>query len=199
MTRTEIITNLYTGKNFSDCINKMEPDYLRDDLKQEVISIICELPEEKLQQLHNDKALEFFTVKVILNQIKSNTSPFAKKYRQFKGIYCDNFEAKDNFDESKNGELVIGERMDWFNRQQEVLKQHYDNPADIEERELKELIEDMAISEIEKLHWYNVGLIELYRKHMNYRAIEKETGIPWQSCYKTIVKSFKEIKQKVTA
>lgn len=174
----------------------MEPDYLREDLKQEVILIICELPEEKLFQLYNDKALEFFTVKVILNQIKSNTSPFAKKYRQFTAGFVENYHSKD--DELKTGELSIKDTLG-FGNQLKVLLSHYDHPIDLQERELREMIEDMAIEEVDKLYWYNKGLIELYKRHMNYRAIEKETGIPWQSCYKTIKKSFQEIKQKVSA
>lgn len=81
MTRNEIISNLFTGKNFCDCIKKMEPQHLQDDLKQEVILIICELKDEVLFDLHLNKKLEFFTVRVILNQIKSVTSKFYKQYR----------------------------------------------------------------------------------------------------------------------
>jgi hypothetical protein len=81
LTKNEIITNLYNSKNFNDCIHKMEPVHLQDDLKAEVISIVCEWPENKVVQLHQDKALEFYVVRVILNQVKSKTSPFVRKYR----------------------------------------------------------------------------------------------------------------------
>lgn len=81
MTRNQIIERLFTGDNFNQCIQKMEPDHLRDDLKMEIISVVCEWPEEKVIQLHQDNALEFYVVRVILNQVKSKTSPFAKKYR----------------------------------------------------------------------------------------------------------------------
>jgi hypothetical protein len=81
MTRNQIIENLFTGKNFNDCLAKMEPAHLRDDLKMEVISIVCEWPEEKIIQLHKDKAIEFYVVRVILNQVKSKTSDFVRKYR----------------------------------------------------------------------------------------------------------------------
>lgn len=143
----------------------MEPDHLRDDLKMEVMLIICELPAEKIHQLHNDKALEFFTVRVILNQIKSKTSPFAKKYR---------------------------------NVHQELNSYEVADNIETEERELREMIEDMAIEEVDRLHWYSKGLIELYLKYGNFRAIERETGIPFGSCYKTIKKSLDQIKLKVS-
>lgn len=143
----------------------MEPDHLRDDLKQEVILIICELPEDRVLQLHNDKALDFYTVRVILNQIKSKTSPFAKKYRS-----------------------VV----------QELSNNETSEDIELEERELREALEDTAIQEVDRLHWYNKGLIELYVRHGNFRAVEKETGIPFGSCYKTIKKSLNQIKKKVS-
>ncbi len=150
----------------------MEPDYLRDDLKQEVILIICQLPDEKLFELHKSNALDFYTVKVILNQIKSNTSPFYKKYRQPLGEF---------FDDKGKPVEPQWEQMDF------------------EERQVREDIEDMAIEEIDKQYWYNKALIELYRKHGNFRSIQDETGIPWVSCYKTIKKTFQEIKEKLSA
>lgn len=81
MTKNQIIENLFTGKNFNDCLSKMEPRHLREDLKMEVISIVCEWSDEKVIQLHLDKALEFYVVRVILNQVKSKTSGFVRKYR----------------------------------------------------------------------------------------------------------------------
>lgn len=164
MTKNQIIEKLYTGKNFTDCIAKMEPEHLREDLKQEVILIVCEWDEEKIQKLHADHVLEFYVVRVILNLIKSNTSNFYKTYRQIMV------------------EFINHEVADDFNR---------------EERELREMVEDMAIEEIDRLYWYEKGLIELYIKHGNYRAIEKDTGIPFTSCYKSIQKSIKTIREKV--
>jgi hypothetical protein len=68
---------------------------------------------------------------------------------------------------------------------------------DFKERAAKEDIEDKALKEIDNLYWYNSGIVKLYLKHGNYRAIEEDTGIPYSSAYKTIQKSFQEIKQKV--
>jgi hypothetical protein len=47
VTRNQIIENLFTGTNFNDCICKMEPQHLQQDLKMEVISIVCEWPGRK--------------------------------------------------------------------------------------------------------------------------------------------------------
>lgn len=83
MTRDRIISNLFTGKNFNECLQKMEPAHLRDDLKQEVILIVCEQPEQRITDLYSRNQLEFFVVRIILNLVKSNTSPFARKYRRY--------------------------------------------------------------------------------------------------------------------
>lgn len=86
MTKNQIIENLFTGKNFTDCIGKMEPRHLQEDLKMEVISIVCEWPEEKIVQLYKDKALEFYVVRVILNQATSPRSGFYYKFRKDQAV-----------------------------------------------------------------------------------------------------------------
>ena len=68
---------------------------------------------------------------------------------------------------------------------------------DHEEREAREEVEDRALQEIDNLYWYNKGIIKLYMKHGNYRAIEKDTRIPYSSAYKTVQKSIEIIKEKV--
>lgn len=63
----------------------MEPRHLQQELKSEVMAIVCEWEESKIIGLSQRNELEFYVVRVILNQIKSKTSPFAKKFRQTHG------------------------------------------------------------------------------------------------------------------
>lgn len=164
-TKNQIIEELYRSKEFNDCISRMEPEHLRDDLRAEVTLILLETDEQKLLAIHAGNALKFYTVRIIINLIQSKTSLFYKKYRQQMAEITDRF---------------IAEQAD-----------------DFKERAAKEDIEDKAIKEIGNLYWYNSGIVKLYLKHGNYRAIEEDTGIPYSSAYKTIQKSFQEIKQKV--
>jgi hypothetical protein len=164
-TKNQIIEELYRSKEFNDCISRMEPDHLRDDLRAEVTLILLETDEQKLLAIHAGNALKFYTVRIIINLIQSKTSLFYKKYRQQMAEITDRF---------------IAEQAD-----------------DFKERAAKEDIEDKALKEIDNLYWYNSGIVKLYLKHGNYRAIEEDTGIPYSSAYKTIQKSFQEIKQKV--
>lgn len=163
--RNEIIEELYSSREFNDCISKMEPDHLREDLKAEVVLILLETDEKKLIDIHSKGVLKFYAVRIIINLIQSDRSLFYKQYRQQVAELTDKFLADEN--------------------------------TDIEERAAREEMEDKALSEIDNLYWYNSGILKLYLKHGNYRAIEEDTGIPYSSAYKTIQKSFQEIRQKV--
>lgn len=83
-TKNEIVGELFTSKEFNDCIAKMEPDHLRDDLKAEVALILLETPDDKIVAIYSSgpMALKYYTVRIILNLIQSKRSAFYKKYRQ---------------------------------------------------------------------------------------------------------------------
>lgn len=189
MTRDQIITQLFTGKNFNQCIDRMEPEHLREDLKMEVMAIVCEWPAEKIIGLYERRELDFYVVRVILNQIQSNTSPFFHKYRKFQSVYLE--EAHDMAYDGNEAQ-----RRHFIKLVARISRLCPLEDEDLEARLNKEEAEDRVLAEIEGLYWYNAELLKLYVKHGNYRAIEKETGIPFGSCYKTIQKSIKELKEK---
>jgi hypothetical protein len=78
MSRNEIIQKLFTGKNFNECIGKMEPAHLRDDLRQEVMLALLELTDDQFSRIQN---IEYYTAGIICKMIRSSTSGFTKKYR----------------------------------------------------------------------------------------------------------------------
>jgi hypothetical protein len=192
MTRDAIIAALFNGKNFNDCIGKMDPHWLQEDLKMEVALIVCEWPDEKVVSLHGQGSLEFYVVRVIINMMSNKYSPFYKKFREWTVEYMDDMARE-----------FRGTELGGDNYYEEPDKRRYakgfslDNysQTEIEERAIREAREDTVLAEIDNLYWYNSGLVRLYMQHGNYRAIEKETGIPYISCYKTIQKSFKQLKQ----
>lgn len=188
MTKAQIIETLYCSKNFNDCVNRMEPDHLREDLKAEVAIVICELPDEKIIGLSQRNELHFFVARIIFNMIKSNTSPFYKKFRSPK-LHLQYSEDKEYIDidlEEQNVENIF------FN--------HPDEIADRYDREIAEDLKNEKFNAaIAELEWYDCELINLYKKLGTYRAIEKETGIPFESVYKSIQKSLKQIRCKVLA
>ncbi len=142
---------------------------MREDLRQEVMIALLEKDEQFIVDVHARKELAFYTVRVILNLAKSNTSPFYKKYRLM------------------HQEFIEGIKPDLA-----VM------PEDIADREVQEAIEDFTIEQINSLYWYDQELVRLYMKLGNFRALEKDTGIPFISCYKNVKKSIALLKSKVT-
>lgn len=59
----------------------MEPVYLQQDLKQEIILIVCEWDDEKVVSLYEQNKLDFYVVKVILNQLTNKYREFHKQFR----------------------------------------------------------------------------------------------------------------------
>lgn len=153
---------MFNSREFNRCIKKMRPQTLQDDLRAEVALILCEMPEEKIMNLHQCGALRFYAVRIIMNLAQSNSSPFYKKYR-VPWVELDNIP--------------------------ELAAQEYDY-----ERERRYT---SAIAEIDNLHWYDKELLKLYLKLGSYRAMEQETGIPFESIYKSVQQACKAIRKKV--
>lgn len=143
----------------------MKPEHLRDDLRSEVILILLEKPQEKIEELYRNRELGFYAAGIIFNLIKNGSNSFYKTYRR---------QVTDVVPES----MIIDQGL--------------------EERLRREQNYDKAVELIQSLEWYDRNIVELYLQLGNYRAIEKETKIPWESAYHTVQKAIKKIKQHVT-
>lgn len=83
MTKQNIIQEYYQSEWMNDAISKMQPEDLRQDLKQEVFMVLLEMDEEKLLELHANGFLKFYAVRTMLNMIKSDRSKFFQMFRNF--------------------------------------------------------------------------------------------------------------------
>ena len=140
-TKNEIIAELYESREFNDCINKMEPEHLRDDLRSEVVLILLETPEEKIQLINEQvNGLKYYTVRVILNLIQSKTSKFYKQYRQQLAELNDRFAYEfTDLEEREQREQVEAKAMNeidnlyWYNKEMVRLYLQHGNYRAIEE------------------------------------------------------------------
>lgn len=171
LSKNQIISELYVSHEFNECISKMHPEDLRDDLRSEVILILLETPEERLKQIYQSGGLKFFAVRIILNQIQSVTSSFYKKYRQQMSELTD--EVHDRVWREECGQDSIDDRLH------------------------RELTEERAIGIIDNLYWYDREIVKLYVDLGSYREIEKVTGIKWQSCYDTVQSAIGQIRYQL--
>lgn len=120
MTREQIITQLYNSPDLNNVIKGIDPEHLRDELKQEVILVICELPEDKLLKLHEAGHLRFYVWRVITNMAYSSTSKFYRVFRKPHPTIHDNM--TEELTEQDNQHIEIINRMcespetaEWFN------------------------------------------------------------------------------------
>lgn len=81
MDKNKVVAEFYESDWFNQALNKMDPECLRNDLKQEVFLVLLEMPEKKFFELHEQGFLKFFAIRTMLNMIKSDRSNFFKMFR----------------------------------------------------------------------------------------------------------------------
>lgn len=66
---------------------------------------------------------------------------------------------------------------------------------------LPEVLEDIEIEVIlvplQKIHWYEAKILELYAEHKTYRKVAEITGIPHISIYHTVKNARRNIKKHI--
>ena len=180
--RNQILSELFTSKEFNDCISKMNPEHLQEDLKAEVALILCELDEKKLTEIYKTGGLKFYAARIILNLIQSNTSPFYKKYRQ---VF------------NRVSETAHEDEDDQINTEVKNYISILIHDEDIDLRLSKEQLEQKIMEFVNELYWYDAEILRLYLTLGSYREIEKETGIRWTSCYDTVQTAIGILKSKL--
>ena len=89
MKKNEILTDLFKSEEFDKLIKRlMRTDvYFFDDFKQDLFLILSKYPattddQRGIEDMHENCTLDFFIVRIILNQVRSKTSPFYKTYKK---------------------------------------------------------------------------------------------------------------------
>lgn len=174
------ITLLIQSKEFKQCISKVNPAHLQDDLASEVYLALVETNPALIIGLQSRNELRFYAVRIIWNMASSNTSPFYHKFRRTNIA---------SYNEEYNGDYS------------EVITDFPEINTDtlFDECKLKDRkkLELLAFSLIEGLYWYDAMILKLYLVYGDYRSVAKETRIPFTSIYCTAQKAIKEIKEKL--
>ena len=159
---------------------------MRDDLRQDVILALLETPDEQFEQIRN---VEHYAVRIILNLIQSSTSPFYNKFRKCHEDYVEEI----NFQGEGKGNNTTERHAHNISRQvnSNVIEQE-----DLEERRMKEELEDHAFREIERLPFYYCEIIKLYMKEKTFRAMETRTTIPYSTCFKSVQKGIEMLRRQ---
>ena len=123
MNRQSILAEFYQSKDFNKALAKFKPASLRDDLKQEVVMVLCEMDETKLIGLYTRKELIFYSVRIMLNLINSTkvNQRFYRLFRQPVMEFIDNFDApQEEYNHEKDILIEIIEKkmqdLTWYER-----------------------------------------------------------------------------------
>lgn len=178
--KNRAIESLYKCRKFNDCIGKMQPKDLQDDLRSEVILFVSEKDDDFVIGLHDRGELSFYAIRIAVNFITKTNSSFNKRFRILKTD-----EVPEMVCPELNGRADLERLQD---------------PLLIKLTELRKLayqkIPQYDQSLYPEINWYKQYMISLYMKVGSYRKMETETQIPWEACYVTVKQTMKLLKEK---
>ena len=82
MNCNEIITQLYQSKEINELISKIEPESVRDDLKQEFALTLLNYDCDKLKKIQSEGNLIGFALKIVWNMSTWSYNDFYKTYKK---------------------------------------------------------------------------------------------------------------------
>jgi DNA-directed RNA polymerase specialized sigma24 family protein len=191
LSKSLVLTQLFGSKEVSDVLKKINPSYIREDVKQHVFLILFEKEEAFIIDLYTRGKLKGYVAKTLYNTANYSQSSFNRELRRATEIPTSSFDGEnttvswENDEQSpgvmKHVDRVAREAMEYTENQQE----RYDYEALVETCSLK----------LDQIYWYNRDMLRLYVKLGSYRAVSKETGIPTRSVYDAVKKAKEDMKK----
>lgn len=172
--RHKIITDLFRSKELSECIAKMHPTHLQEELRSEVFLVLCELPEDRLNAMHSEGRLGYYALRTIMNMAHSSTSSF---FKMFRADYT-------------------RQAKDYLRYLSTTKKSRYDhllmNTQEMVIRDFVSKSEDLSDPD-----WYEAGIMKVYTVEGTMRAASHKLGIPVKTIHTAINNGKKKIKEKL--
>ena len=176
MTKDEIITEMYTDPIYNEILFKFSGKKYYEDLRQEIYLILLDKDEDLIVKAYEDKKLKYYFIRIILNQAKSSTSPFYKKFKD---------KMVNTMDNEEEFEYKVNEQIDEPTIQFDIIK--YCNKHKL-------------------LNWYQNEILTMYYKldsnpiddeKITMRKIEESYGISHNSIYWTLNKIKRKIREHI--
>jgi DNA-directed RNA polymerase specialized sigma24 family protein len=174
MNKTILLTEIYLSKEVGEVISKIQPEHIRNDLKQHVFLELFEHSEDFIMDLFNRGKLKSFIVKMLYNTSKFTKSKFSREMGK----------------EISFGDLEEVEEKICQHSAYEITKGV--NDLRTKDDEYEEL--NCAVSSI---YWYKAEILKLYSELGTYKKVSLTTGIPVASVFATVNQARKEIKQLI--
>jgi DNA-directed RNA polymerase specialized sigma24 family protein len=191
--RNEILTAIYRSQDITDVMAKVQPEHIRDDLKQHVFLLMLEKEESEFFEIYNAGKLKHFIVKVICNLVHFKEDKFHRAQRRSTEHLVDMqfsewlLGGQQETTREHESDLLIGNDL-----MQETLTA-LEKASESDQFKQHELELSVA-KEIGNLYWYNRTLLEMYAELGTYRAVAKKTGIAVKSVHNAVAIAKEQIK-----
>jgi hypothetical protein len=162
--KNEILSDYFESEEFDLLIkNLMGTDsFYFEDFKQDLFLLLLEKDSDKIEEMYENSQLDFYIVRVILNQVRSGSSPFYKTYKRTNGLM-----SKEELDENI-------ERMETEYKEFDILRYCAENDV-------------LSWYETEMLSaYYKLGRFKHSNDKVSYRYLENEYGIDHVSICLTV-------------
>ena len=122
MTKSEILESMAKGKMVEKLIEGVSHqalDFDLSDLSQMIYEALLSQPEERIVNLYNSNALEFFIIGIIKKQLFSNTSPYFGQIRKFR-LLTTRLGQHYQFEPDTTGEMNKNETFAFFEMEEYI-------------------------------------------------------------------------------
>lgn len=179
LSKSHVLTTLFTSTEIEEVLKKINPAYIRDDVRQHVFLILFEKDEAFIIDLHERGKLRSYVAKTLYNTAHYSESSFNRQLRRRTEIPTDSFEgdSKPENDESTKVNQTFGAPPD--------QEEPYDYEA---------LVESCSLN-LSKIYWYNRDMLRLYVELGSYQKVSDATGIPKRSVYDAVKKAKEDMKK----
>lgn len=177
MQAREILTEIYQSAEVAKTVNLLQPEHLREDIKQHVFMEMFEKPDDFILDLHNRGKLKAYIAKILYNTATYQRTTFKKEIGK---------ETPTDFDAPPENTKALSVAVYGVSTFE----------ADAEHKEAQKLYRD-AVCAIDGLYWYDRQIFLLYLKLGTYQAVSDHTKIPRTSVYDTVQNVRQTLKTKV--
>lgn len=193
-TKNELLMKIYDSKEIGEVIGRINPEHLRDDLKQHVFLQLLEKPDEFIIGLETGGKLKNYIVKMICQMVH---------FKKDKFYFVQGHDSKGNqreiYVDLQRLQVVTDNVHDngYFSDPKYFLYHESFDAVNKPEEQAQHRAEDLCNEELEKVYWYNRDLLKLYVELGSYEAVAQEVGIPKKSVFNAVKKAKEQIKSKV--
>lgn len=79
MTAQQVLTEIYVSNEVKECVKRLKPEHLQQDILQHTFMELFERPEDFIMDLHERGKLKSYIVKILYNTATYSRSTFAKQ------------------------------------------------------------------------------------------------------------------------